>query len=194
MFILIRLLLTMIALCYVQGETPQGCICYNPYAINPTDNSTVPCNGAQCSRGDNLDCFSDEDVDGTITTYRAFGFYIPYRSGDDNEFYRFVFGCNCPGFHYNNGTGGNNGLANTAANAYSYIYNNCTDFSLGINDAAYCCNYCCGSPYVPTTIGTSITSSLPSTRIPSSATSTYYFYPFLIYALIFLSHHSVQNN
>ncbi len=53
----------MITLYDAQAFTPQGCICYNPHAINMTDNSTVPCDDTHCSRGDNLNCFTMEEDD-----------------------------------------------------------------------------------------------------------------------------------
>jgi hypothetical protein len=193
-----NLLLIMIASCNPQALLPQGCICYNPRVFNVTDNSTVPCDDPQCSRGDNLDCVNDDEGYSNIFDNRAFGFYIPYDN-DVHKYYFVTLGCNCPGFNYNHGASGNNGFSNTPANGASYTYNNCSDFSLNIDDAAYCCNYCCGSSSISTTASTlstniSTTSTASPISVPAAASSTSCFYSLLLDTLVFLCLRVYQND
>jgi hypothetical protein len=164
-------------------KPPQGCACYNPHAVNVTNNSTAPCVDTRCSRGDNPICFTSGD-DGNIFDTRAFGFYIPANINNKNDFYVFL-GCNCPGFNYNHGASGDNGFTNTPIdNGGSYTYTNCSDFSLGVDDADICCNYCCDPAYVSTTTGS----------VPSIGAMTYSFYSLPVYFYIAFAFFDVHQN
>ena len=152
-----RLLFLMFILDNGQAVQPQGCTCYNPKVLNNTDNSTVPCNSIHCSRGDNVNCFAYRDPlvskDIPIFTIRAFAFHFE-ADNDPNEYFSFL-GCNCPGFNYAQDHDGMNGYSNYPPSVKygdPYIYKNCKDFTLGLDDVEYCCNYCCGPVYVSTTI------------------------------------------
>jgi hypothetical protein len=118
----------MIILYGAQAVQLQHCHCYNV-------NTTSLCSDANCSRGDNLACHSNDfDV---INNRRAFTCIVPFAA--------FILGCNCPGFKYNHTGGHENGFsAIFDSPSVHFTYNTCNDFYQGFDEAVACCNYCCG--------------------------------------------------
>lgn len=138
----ISLLSIIIILYGAQSVPPQNCICSNPHNIGA--NGPVPCNDTQCSRGDNLACTATDPR--SIAANGTFSFTL-YAIPDESYFV--AVGCNCPGFKYNYGHGGENGYVFAGGhNDYVYTYNNCSDFNPGVrvDNFTRCCNYCCGPP------------------------------------------------
>jgi len=151
MVIIINLLCIIISVCDVQAVKPQGCTCYDPKVLD-SNNSTVACNTTNCSRGNNPDCYGDDDDNDlpSVLALRVFGV--------STDFVDFL-GCNCPGYNFSDSS------VENAVGLESYSYTDCNGFGgeSQDDDLIYCCNYCCGLlPVYTTTSVPSATSSIRS--------------------------------
>lgn len=80
----------------------------------------------------------------------------------DGSTFNVYYGCNCPGYTYNNGTDiGDNGLVISGTTFTGYNYTDCNSFAHGDGGGiAGCCAYCCGPS--PTSTTTTNSSSDPN--------------------------------
>jgi hypothetical protein len=64
----------------------------------------------------------------------------------DTSTFNVYYGCNCPGYTYNNGTNaGDNGLVIAGTTRTNYNYTSCNAFAHGDDTSiTACCAFCCG--------------------------------------------------